>query len=82
VPLFLGLEFANLVALYLSQKAVDLGSPTLSAAMETTVPGYTFLLTILLLYFKRQNVNEEARYRLRTKLVLVGIMSLGVAQLA
>lgn len=80
--LFIGLECANLVALYLSQKAVDLGSPALSAAMETTVPGYTFLITILLLYFKHNFGDEDAKYKLRTKLVLVGIMSLGVAQIA
>jgi len=82
VFLFIGLELANLVALYLSQKAVDLGSPALSAAMETTVPGYTFLLTFVLLYFKNQYGNEEVRFRLRTKLVLVGIMALGVMQIA
>jgi uncharacterized membrane protein len=81
-PLFIGLELANVVALYLSQKALDLGSPALSAAMETTVPGYTFLLTILLLYFKHHYGDEDARYELRTKLVLVGIMTAGVMQIA
>ena len=80
--LFIGLEFANVVALYLSQKAVDLGSPALSAAMETTVPGYTFLLTILLLYFKHQYADEDARHALRTKLLLVGIMTAGVVLIA
>lgn len=81
-PLFIGIETANLVALYLSQKAVDLGSPSLASAMETTVPGYTFLLTILLLSLKHRFGNEEARYQLRTKLILVGIMTAGVVQLA
>ncbi|MBK8815306.1 MAG: EamA family transporter [Methylococcaceae bacterium] len=80
--LFIGLECANLVALYLSQKAVDLGSPALSAAMETTVPGYTFLITVALLYFKHHYGDEDAKYRLRTKLILVAIMSVGVAQIA
>lgn len=80
--LFIGLEFANLVALYLSQKAIDLGSPALSAAMETTVPGYTFLLTILLLYFKHQYGDEDAKYQLGTKMVLVGIMTASVIQIA
>jgi hypothetical protein len=50
--------------------------------METTVPGYTFLLTILLLYFKNQYGDEDARYLLRTKLTLVGIMTAGVMQIA
>lgn len=81
-PLFLGIEFANVIALYLSQRAVDLGSPTLASAMETTVPGYTFLLTILLIALKHRFGNEEARYKLRTKLILVGIMTAGVVQLA
>jgi uncharacterized membrane protein len=80
--LFIGIECANVIALYLSQKAVDLGSPALSAAMETTVPGYTFLITIALLYFKHHYGNEDAKYELRTKLILVAIMSAGVAQIA
>ncbi len=80
--MFIGLECANLVALYLSQKAVDLGSPALSAAMETTVPGYTFLITVALVYFKHRYGDEDAKYRLRTKLLLVAIMSVGVAQIA
>jgi drug/metabolite transporter (DMT)-like permease len=82
IPLFIGLEFANVFALYLSQKAVDLGSPTLSSAMEATVPAYSFLFTIVLLFFKHRYGNEDARYRLRTKLVLVGIMAVGVMQIA
>lgn len=81
-PLFLGIEMANVAALYLSQRAVDLGSPTLSAAMETTVPGYTFLLTIFLLYFKHQYGDEGVRHELRTKMLLVGIMTAGVMRLA
>ncbi len=81
-PLFLCIELANLVALYMSQKALDLGSPALASAMETTVPGYTFLLTILLVSFKHKFGNEEAKYRLGTKLVLVGIMTAGVVQIA
>lgn len=81
-PFFLCIEMANLVALYMSQRAIDLGSPSLAAAMETTVPGYTFLLTILLLSFNHRFGNEEARYQLRTKLILVAIMTAGVMQIA
>jgi drug/metabolite transporter (DMT)-like permease len=81
-PLFLCIELANIIALYMSQRAVDLGSPSLAAAMETTVPGYTFLLTILLLSLRHRFGNVEARYQLRTKLVLVAIMTAGVMQIA
>ncbi len=81
-PLFLCIELANLIALYLSQKAVDLGSPTLAAAMETTVPGYTFLLTMILIALNPKLGNQEAKYRLRTKLILVGIMTASVMQMA
>lgn len=79
---FVGIELANLVALYMSQKAIDLGSPTLSAAMETTVPGYTFLLTMFLLAVKHRFGNREASYKVGTKLLLVGIMTAGVVQIA
>lgn len=80
-PLFLGIETINVIALYLSQRAVDLGSPSLTSAMETTVPGYTFLLSILLFSTKRRLGNDAARYKLRTKLVLVGIMTAGVIRM-
>jgi drug/metabolite transporter (DMT)-like permease len=79
---FLAIEMANLIALYMSQKAIDLGSPTLSAAMETTVPGYTFLLTMLLIALKHRFGNKEASYKIGTKLLLVGIMTVGVVQIA
>ena len=81
VPVFVGIEMANLIALYMSQKAIDLGSPTLAAAMETTVPGYTFLLTMLLLVLKHRFGNKEASHKLGTKLLLVGIMTASVVQL-
>lgn len=80
-PVFIGIELANLIALYMSQKAIDLGSPTLSAAMETTVPGYTFLMTMLLLGLKHRFGDKEASYKIRTKLLLVGIMTVGVMQI-
>lgn len=81
-PVFVGIESANLIALYMSQKAIDLGSPTLAAAMETTVPGYTFLITMLLIALKHRYGNQEASYKIRTKLLLVGIMTAGVVQIA
>ncbi|CAD6875453.1 EamA family transporter [Methylomonas fluvii] len=80
-PLILGIEIANVIALYFSQRAVDLGSPSLAAAMETTVPGYTFVLGILMFSLKHRYGNEAACYRLRTKLVLVGIMTAGIMQI-
>ena len=82
IPLFICLEFANVFALYLTQKSIDLGSPALTAAMGATIPAYSFLFSLVLLRFKHRFGDEEVRYRFRTKLVLVGIMSVSVMQLA
>ena len=82
IPLFIMIEVANLIALFMSKRSIDLGSPTLSAGMESTIPGFTFVLTILLVAMKHKFGDEEAKYKIGTKLVLVGIMSVGVMQLA
>jgi len=78
VPLIIGIEVANLIALLMSQRAISLGVPSLVAAVEATVPAYTFALAIVLLAVTRRFGDVEARTNLGIKVVLVAAMAVGV----
>lgn len=49
LKIFVLIEISNLFALATSQKAIDLGVPSLVAAVETSVPAYIFVLSLILL---------------------------------
>jgi len=72
------IEIANLVALFMSQRAIDLGLPSLVAAVEASIPAYTFVLAIVLLATAKRYGDEEARHWLVFKFVLVAVMAVGV----
>ena len=78
IPLIIGIEVANLIALFMSQRAIDLGVPSLVCAVEASIPAYTLLLAILLLAITKRFGDEEARNWLFPKLLLVAIMVFGV----
>lgn len=82
VKLIIAIELINLLALFFSGKAVDLGIPSLVSAVETTIPGYTFLLSILLFAVLPRFGDAKARLKLPLKLGLVSTMSIGVYLLA
>jgi uncharacterized membrane protein len=78
IPLIVGIECANLTALFMSQRAIDLGIPSLVAAVEASLPAFTFVLAIILLSVNKLFSDEEARGWLPLKLILVGTMGYGV----
>jgi drug/metabolite transporter (DMT)-like permease len=78
LPVVLGIELVNLVALFMSQKALDLGVPSLVAAVETTIPAYTFALALVLLAAAPKFGDERVTSRLPMKLLLVAVMATGV----
>jgi len=80
--LILAIEMINLLALFFSGRALDLGIPSLVSAVETTIPGYTFLLSILFLALLPRLGDAKARLKLPMKLGLVSAMSIGVYLLA
>ncbi|MGZ8185548.1 MAG: EamA family transporter [Methylobacter sp.] len=82
IPMLIGIEVVNWVALYTALRAVDLGDPALVAAVETTIPGYTFALTLLLGATTKRFDRKEARQRLPIKLALVAAMTVGVWQVS
>jgi drug/metabolite transporter (DMT)-like permease len=75
--LILGIEVANLVALFMSQRAIDLGVPSLVAAVETTIPAYTFGLSLVLALTTRFG-DGRAGSRLPLKVALIAAMIGGV----
>lgn len=78
VPVIIGIEVANLIALFMSQRALYLGIPSLVVAVETTIPAYTFAISIVLLAITRNFGDKRAAHKLPLKFVLVGIMVVGV----
>jgi len=80
--MLIGVEVVNILALASSQRAVDLGIPSLVSSVETTIPAYTFLLSLILLRVAPPFGNAESRRHLPFKLTLVGAMTWGVYLLA
>lgn len=78
---FLGLFFlaecVYLVALLCAERAIDIGVPSLVSALETAIPGFTFLLCLALFYMAPRYVQPQALAHLPAKFGLVGVMCLG-----
>ena len=79
---FVIVEIANLIALALSQKAVDLGVPSFVAAVESTIPAYTFVLLIILTNIFPRFGDPEAKRKIGTKFLLIGMMVFGILLIA
>jgi len=80
--LFIAIELINLLALASSQRAVDLGIPSMVAGVESTIPAYTFILSIAFFIFTRKIGDPSAMKRFPQKIVLIGTMVLGVIAVA
>lgn len=76
--LFLLIETANLCALATSQKAISLGDPSLVAAVETSVPAYTFIMSLIFLLFGSKFGDAATYHKLHIKFILVIFMIIGV----
>lgn len=80
--LFVAIEIVNLLALAFSQKAVDLGIPSFVAAVESTIPAYTFMLMLLLAKFAPKYGDERSHHNIVKKFGLVAVMTIAVGALA
>jgi len=79
VRFFVWIEVANLLALASAQKALSLGDPSIVASVETTIPAFTFMISLGLLYTAAHTYgDQQSRIRLPWKLCAVGMMCLGV----
>lgn len=80
-PLFVSIEIVNLLALACSQKALQLGDPSLVAAVESTLPAFCFILSMLFWRIAPVFGDEMAFSNLRWKFVCVTCMAIGVVML-
>lgn len=78
IPMLIGIEVINLVAYFFSQRAISLGEPSLVAAVESSIPAYTFVLSAALFALAPRLGDSRAKERLWLKLLLVGAMAVGV----
>ncbi len=69
------IEFMNLVALLLSQRAIALGISSLVAAVETIIPAYLFIFSVGLHRFNLLLGDLRVLHCLRLKLLLGGMMA-------
>lgn len=79
---FVIIEIVNLFALAFSQKAVDLGIPSFVAAVESTIPAYTFILLLILCKFAPRFGDERAKLNIYKKFGLILIMATSIGVLA
>jgi drug/metabolite transporter (DMT)-like permease len=76
--IFLAVEILNLIALAFAQKSIQEGSPSLVAAVETTIPGFTFLISVLCIPFFSMSYDKEIFSDLGRKLSALSMMIVGV----
>ena len=80
--LFVVIEVINLTALAFSQRAVDLGIPSLVAGVESTIPAYTFLISAILYVINHKFGDKLALKNIAKKFTLIGVMVIGVILIA
>lgn len=72
------LELVNCAAVACSQFAVAYGRPSLVAAVEATMPAFTFLFSMALFWRTGRFGEERARSRIVIKICLACVMAFGV----
>jgi drug/metabolite transporter (DMT)-like permease len=76
--MIVAIEVINLAALFLSQRAISLGVPSLVAAVESTIPAYTFLFSFVFVLITKRFGDPKALRRLPAKFLLGAVMAIGV----
>lgn len=79
--IFFFIEIINLFALAAAQMSISLGNPSLVAAVETTMPAYTFLISALLISTtgnRKKYGDLIAWHHFPWKIVNIGLMAVGV----
>lgn len=72
------IEVANLLALISIQRSLSLSRPSLVSAITTTLPGFTFLISIILIFVNSKFADLRAKQRFTVKLATVFGMVAGV----
>jgi drug/metabolite transporter (DMT)-like permease len=72
------IEIVNLLAIYTRHQALSRGDPSLTEAVATIQPAYTFALSFLLCFVAPRFGDPQAKEKLWLKLLLTGAMVIGV----
>lgn len=72
---FVVIEIVNLLALFSAQSGISLGKAPLVAAVETTVPAFTFILSTLLIWVLNKKIVIDKLY---FKIPVIAVMVIGV----
>jgi len=76
--IFIFIEIMNIAAVAFSQRAIDIGLPGRVSALETTMPGFTFIIAFLIVILIPAFGDKRILNKLLEKLSLVALMTLGV----
>lgn len=76
--IFFSIEVVNIFALFFSQRAIDLGRPSLVTAVESTVPAYVFILTYFFSKINHKYFDLEILSKWQLKMGLIIAMLFGV----
>ena len=76
--LFVLVEFINVIALICAQRAISLGDPSLVAAIETTIPAFTFINALLLLAYTKTLGDPRTKHKIHWKFGCIALMAIGV----
>jgi uncharacterized membrane protein len=72
---FVVIEIVNLLALFSVQSGINLGIAPLVAAVETTVPAFTFILSVLLMWLLNKKIVID---KMHFKIPVIALMAFGV----
>ena len=78
VHVILMIEIANLLALFSIQRSVSLNNPSLVSAIITTLPGFIFILSIILIFVNSKFGDSRTKHQIAIKFATVLGMVIGV----
>ena len=78
IKLFVLIEITNLIALAFAQKSIKEGSPSLVAAVETTMPGFTFLIALIVFSIFKIKYDTKIFMNIWKKYMALIVMIIGV----
>lgn len=78
IKFFLFIELINLFALAFTQKSIQVSSPSLVSAIETTIPGFTFVFSLMAITLFRIKYDKMTFSNIGKKLSALSLMIVGV----
>lgn len=78
IKFFVLIEIFNLIALFFAQKGISEGDAALVAAVETTMPAHTFMISVLMIFALPAIANRGVLHKLPQKIIAVSFMIIGV----